>query len=78
MISIGFGNFVNEQRVVAVVSPETAPIKRLIQSAKEEGVLIDVTFGRKTRSVIILDSKQVVICPLQTETLIQRFDIKKY
>jgi regulator of extracellular matrix RemA (YlzA/DUF370 family) len=71
-INIGFGNMVAAERVVAVVSPDSAPIKRLIQDAKDTGRVIDVTCGRKTRAVIITDSDHVVLSALQAETIANR------
>ena len=73
LINIGFGNFVNADRVVAAVSPDSAPVKRMIQNAKETGRLIDVTQGRKTLSVIITDSEHVVLSYLKLEKLGERF-----
>ncbi|MFO7887526.1 MAG: DUF370 domain-containing protein [Eubacteriales bacterium] len=76
MINIGFGNIVALNRVIAVVSPESAPIKRLINDAREEGKLVDATYGRKTRAVVIMDSNHVVLSAIQSETISQRFDNK--
>lgn len=75
LINIGFGNMINSSRLVAIVSPESAPIKRIIQDAKERGTLIDATHGRRTRAAIITDSDHVVLTYLQTETLANRFDV---
>lgn len=69
LINIGFGNAVNADKIVAVVSPEAAPVKRIVQVAKDSGTAIDATCGRKTRSVIVCDSGHVVLCALQPETL---------
>lgn len=69
LINIGFGNAVNADKIVAVVSPDAAPVKRIVQVAKDDGAAIDATCGRKTRSVIICDSGHVVLCALQPETL---------
>ena len=74
MINIGFGNSVASDRVIAVISPNGAPIKRLRDEAKAEKRLIDATQGRKTRSVIITDSNHVILSAIQSETLAQRFD----
>lgn len=71
-INVGFGNMVAAERVVAVVSPDSAPVKRLIQDAKDDGRAIDVTCGRKTRAVIITDSEHVVLSAIQTETVSNR------
>lgn len=73
LINISFGNFVSSQRVIAIVSPESAPIKRLISEAKESGRLIDATYGRRTRAVIIMDSNHVVLSAIQPETVANRF-----
>ena len=71
-ISIGYGNMVAVERVVALVSPDSAPVKRLIQDAKEMGRIIDVSCGRKTRSVIITDSEHVILSAIQAETITNR------
>lgn len=68
-VNIGFGNIVNEDRIVAVVSPEAAPVKRIVQLAKDNGSAIDATCGRKTRSVIICDSGHVVLSALLPDTI---------
>ena len=72
LINIGFGNMVAAGRLVAIVSPESAPIKRIIQEAKERGMLIDATHGRRTRAVIITDSDHIILTYLQAETLANR------
>ncbi len=69
LVNIGFGNLINAQRVVAVVSPDSAPIKRIIQEAKEKGTLIDATFGRKTKTVIVMDSGHVVLSGIVLESI---------
>lgn len=69
LVNIGFGNAVNAEKIVAVVSPEAAPVKRIVQTAKDNGSAIDATCGRKTRSVIVCDSGHVILCALQPETL---------
>ena len=69
LINIGFGNMVNAERVVAVVSPESAPIKRIIREAEDKGNLINATYGRRTRAVIVTDSDHIVLSALQTETV---------
>lgn len=74
LINIGFGNMVNASRMVAIVSPESAPIKRIIQECKEKGTLIDATHGRRTRAVIITDSDHVILTYLQSETVANRLD----
>ncbi len=73
LINIGFGNIVSASRVVAIVSPESAPIKRTIGDAREAGLLIDATYGRRTRAVIIVDSGHVVLSAIQPETIANRF-----
>lgn len=74
IINIGFGNIVNASHVVAVISPESAPVKRLIQEAREKGKLIDATYGRRTRAVIVTDSDHVVTSSVQPDTIAHRFD----
>ena len=72
LVNIGFGNMVSANRMIAIVSPESAPIKRIIQEAKERGMLIDATHGRRTRAVIITDSDHIILTYLQAETLANR------
>ncbi len=72
LVNIGFGNMVSANRIVTIVSPESAPIKRIIQEAKEKGALIDATHGRRTRAVIITDSEHIILTYLQAETLANR------
>ena len=74
LINIGFGNMVSASRLVAIVSPESAPIKRIMQDAKEQGTLIDATYGRRTRAVILTDSDHVILSALQPETVANRFN----
>ena len=74
LINIGFGNMVSAARIIAIVSPESAPIKRTIQEARDTGRLIDATYGRRTRAVIIADSDHVVLSALQPETVAGRAD----
>ncbi len=74
LINVGFGNIVSADKIVAIVSPESAPIKRIIQEARERGVLIDATYGRRTRAVIITDSDHVVLSALQPETVAHRLE----
>ncbi len=73
LINVGFGNIVSANRIVAIVSPESAPIKRLVQEAKDQGRAIDATCGRRTRAVIIMDSDHVVLSAVQPETVSGRF-----
>ncbi len=75
LINIGFGNMINAGRLIAIVSPESAPIKRIIQDAKEKGSLIDATYGRRTRAVIIMDSDHVILSAVQPETVAGRLGI---
>ena len=74
LINIGFGNMVNANRLVAIVSPESAPIKRIIQDCKERGTLIDANDDRRTRAVIITDSDHVILTYLQSETVANRLN----
>lgn len=74
LVNIGFGNAVNAARILAVVSPDSAPIKRMIQEAKEQKLLIDATQGRRTRAVLIMDSDHVILTYLQAETILNRFN----
>ncbi len=69
LINIGFGNLVSADKIVAIVAPDSAPIKRIIQDAKEQGLLIDATYGRKTRSVIITQSEHVVLSAINPESI---------
>ena len=73
LINIGFGNMVSANRLIAIVSPESAPIKRIIQDSRDRGTLIDATYGRRTRAVLIMDSDHVVLSALQPETVAARF-----
>ncbi len=76
LIGIGFGNLVAAERVISIVSPESAPIKRMVQEVRERGLLIDASFGRSTRSVLIMDSGNVILSALPPETLAARFDAR--
>ena len=73
LVNIGFGNMVSAQRVIAIVSPDSAPVKRLGQEARERGMLIDASFGRKTQSVLVMDSGHVVWSSLPTQQVSARF-----
>lgn len=77
LVNIGFGNMVSAERLIAIVSPEAAPIKRIVQDSKEKGALIDATCGRKTRTVIIMDSDHVVLSALKPEMIAARFGEKQ-
>ena len=72
LINIGFGNMVSAERLVAVVSPDSAPIKRIVKEAREQGRLIDASYGRSTRAVLIMDSDHVILSALQAETVAGR------
>ena len=74
LVNIGFGNLVNAERIVAIISPESAPIKRLVQEARDEGRAIDATYGRKTRAVLIMDSGHVILSSLITDTVAARIN----
>ncbi len=76
LINIGFGNIVMANRIIAIVSPESAPIKRLIQEARERAALIDATYGRRTRAVIITDSDHIILSAIQPETVANRIGAK--
>ena len=73
LINIGFGNMVSANRIITIVSPESAPIKRIIQDARDNGALIDATYGRRTRAVIVMDSGHVILSAIQPETVANRF-----
>lgn len=74
LINIGYGNMISAARIVTIVSPDSAPIKRLIQEAKDDGRAIDATYGRKTRAVIVMDSGHIILSSLITETLAARIN----
>lgn len=76
LVNIGFGNLIAEERIVAVVSPESAPIKRIIQDTREKGLLIDASFGRSTKAVLFMDSGNVVLSALSPEALASRMSNK--
>jgi len=76
LINIGFGNIVNANRIISIVSPESAPIKRIIQEARDRSMLVDATYGRRTRAVIITDSDHVILSAVQPETVAQRLTAK--
>ncbi len=73
LINIGFGNILAANRIVAIISPDSAPVKRIIQEARERGTLIDATYGRRTRAVVITDSGHVVLAAVQPETVAHRY-----
>lgn len=74
LINIGFGNIVSANRIIAIVSPESAPIKRIVQEAKDTKMAVDATYGRRTRAVLIMDSGHVILSAVQPETVASRFD----
>ena len=74
LINIGFGNIVSANRIISIVSPESAPIKRLVQEAKDSKMAIDATYGRRTRAVIIMDSGHIILSAVQPETVAGRLD----
>lgn len=74
LINIGFGNIVSANRIITIISPESAPIKRIIQDAKENGNAVDATCGRRTRAVLIMDSGHIILSALQPETIATRID----
>ncbi len=74
LVNIGFGNMINSGRLISIVSPESAPIKRVIREAEDKQMLINATYGRRTRAVIIMDSGHVVLSSLQPETVANRID----
>lgn len=73
-INVGFGNIVSANRIIAIVSPESAPIKRMIQEAKDDGLAIDATYGRRTRALIMMDSGHIILSAIQPETVAGRID----
>ena len=74
LVNIGFGNTISADKIVAIVSPDSAPIKRMVQEAKDAGTAVDATFGRKTRAVIIMDSDHIILSAVQAETIASRLD----
>ena len=74
LISIGFGNVVASSRILAVISPDSAPIKRIIQEAKERGMLVDASFGRRTKSVLLMDTDHIILSSVTPETIASRLD----
>lgn len=76
LINIGFGSLVSQERVIAVVSPDSAPIKRMVQEAKEAGTLIDATYGRRTKAVLVMDGGTIVLSAIMPETVAGRFNGK--
>ena len=76
LVNIGFGNIVSANKIVSIVSPESAPIKRLVQESRDRGMLIDATYGRRTRAVIITDSNHIILTAVQPETIANRINNK--
>ena len=74
LMNIGFGNLVSRQRLVAIVSPDSAPVKRMIQEGRERGILIDATYGRRTRAVLVMDNDHLILSALQPETVAGRLN----
>ncbi len=77
LINIGFGNIVSASRVVAIVGPDAAPVKRIIQDARERGLLIDATCGRRTRAVLVMDSQHIILSAVQPETIAHRLESRE-
>jgi hypothetical protein len=75
LVNIGFGNIVSAERIISIISPESAPIKRMIQDAKDTKMAIDATYGRRTRSVIVMDSGHIILSAVQPETIANRAEI---
>ncbi len=73
-LNIGFGNVVNTARILTIISPDSAPVKRMIHDAEENSLLIDATFGRRTRAVIVMDSGHLILCPIMSETVAGRIE----
>ena len=78
LINIGFGNIVNTGKIIAIVSPDSAPVKRMVQRAKENGIAIDATQGRKTKAVLVMENSQVVLSALLPETIAARAQVEKH
>jgi hypothetical protein len=76
LVNIGFGNIVAADRIITIVSPESAPIKRLIQESRDKGILVDATYGRRTRSVIVTDCNIIILAAVQPETIANRLQSK--
>lgn len=77
LINIGYGNMVSSSRIVAIVSPDAAPVKRMVQTARDKGLLVDASCGRKTKTVIVTDSDHVILSAIQPETVAHRVDDKE-
>ncbi|MED4703203.1 extracellular matrix/biofilm regulator RemA [Bacillus velezensis] len=77
LINIGFGNIISANRMISIVSPESAPIKRMIQDARDRGMLIDATYRRRTRAVVVMDSDHIILSAVQPETVAHRLSVKE-
>ncbi|MGJ8575718.1 extracellular matrix/biofilm regulator RemA [Bacillus subtilis] len=77
LINIGFGNIISANRMISIVSPESAPIKRMIPDARDRGMLIDATYGRRTRAVVVMDSDHIILSAVQPETVAHRLSVKE-
>lgn len=77
LINIGFGSMIAAQRLLAIVSPDSAPVKRVVQEAKERGMLIDASYGHKTKAVILMDTDHVILSALEPDTISQRWEDKQ-
>ncbi len=77
LINIGFGNIVSASRIIAIVGPDAAPVKRMVQDARERGLLIDATCGRRTRAVLVMDSEHIVLSAVQPETITHRLEARE-
>ena len=77
LVNIGFGNMVSQERIISIISPESAPIKRMIQEARDSKIAIDATYGRRTRSVIVMDSGHIILSAVQPETIANRTDVSQ-
>ena len=75
LVNIGFGNIVAANRIISIISPESAPIKRIIQEARDKGMLVDATYGRRTRAVVVVDSGHIILSAVQPETVGSRVNI---
>lgn len=71
-LNVGLGNYVASEHIIAIINPESAPVKRMISDAKDKGTAVDATFGRRTRSVIVMDSGQLVLSPIQPSTIVSK------
>lgn len=76
LINIGFGNIVNASRIVSIIAPDSSPIKRFVTQARDRNLLVDATYGRRTRAVIVMDSEHVILSAVQPETVGQRLNVK--